>query len=164
MPNMLKKLTVAVICLCSSGSAMAAKYGVAGCGLGSLVFHDQSGPIQIIAATLNGTGFQTIGITLGTSNCEDGANALKASADQEAFTRINYANLSRDAAAGQGEYLTAFATLLGCEDAVKTQLFSALQQHHRSVFAPEASSSEVLQNARQLARVTPEVAEGCTRI
>jgi hypothetical protein len=161
---MLKKLAVAVLVVCSSGSAMAAKYGVAGCGLGSLAFHDQSGPIQIVAATVNGTGFQTIGITLGTSNCEDGANVVKASADQEAFTRINYANLSRDAAAGQGEYLTAFATLLGCDDEVKPHLFSALQQNHRQVFAPEASSSEALQNARELARTTPALADNCSRI
>ncbi|HET6347273.1 MAG TPA: DUF3015 family protein, partial [Myxococcota bacterium] len=106
----------------------------------------------------------TIGITIGTSNCEDGGNIVKASADQEAFTRINYANLSRDAAAGQGEYLAAFATLLGCEDAVKPQLFSALQQNHRQIFAPEASSSEALQNARQLARTTPDIANACSRI
>ncbi len=47
-------------------------YGVAGCGLGSMVFGNQEGGIQVIAATLNGTGIQTFGITSGTSNCGRG--------------------------------------------------------------------------------------------
>jgi len=43
-------------------------YGMAGCGIGSIVFADKPGMIQIIAATLNGTaGSQTFGITSGTS-------------------------------------------------------------------------------------------------
>src|SRR5205823_3826374 len=39
-------------------------YGLAGCGLGSMLFGDQKGMIQILAATTNGTfGSQTFGIT-----------------------------------------------------------------------------------------------------
>ena len=39
-------------------------YGLAGCGLGSMVFGDQKGMIQILAATTNNTfGTQTFGIT-----------------------------------------------------------------------------------------------------
>src|SRR6266702_267769 len=55
------------------------RYGDAGCGLGSLAFGDQQGPIQIVAATLNGTGVQTFGITTGTSNCHgiSGAQATR---------------------------------------------------------------------------------------
>src|SRR4051812_1818938 len=45
-------------------------YGVAGCGLGSIVFGPKPGMIQIVAATLNGTGGQTFAITSGTSNCD----------------------------------------------------------------------------------------------
>ncbi|MFN8945903.1 MAG: DUF3015 family protein, partial [Pseudobdellovibrionaceae bacterium] len=46
-------------------------YGMAGCGLGSVVFGDKPGFIQIFAATLNSIGGnQTFGISLGTSNCE----------------------------------------------------------------------------------------------
>ena len=56
-----------------SESGGAAKYGPAGCGLGSLIFDADSGWTQIFAATTNGTsGNQTFGITSGTSNCDTG--------------------------------------------------------------------------------------------
>src|SRR5947207_15915430 len=46
-----------------SESGGAAKYGPAGCGLGSLIFDADSGWTQIFAATTNGTsGNQTFGI------------------------------------------------------------------------------------------------------
>src|SRR3954464_7446787 len=55
-------------------SGTKSTYGTAGCGLGSLVFGDQKGAIQILAATTNTTfGTQTFGITTGTSNCVDTA-------------------------------------------------------------------------------------------
>src|SRR5215813_15499169 len=49
-------------------------YGTAGCGLGSMVFGDQKGAIQILAGTTNWLfGTQTFGITTGTSNCGEAA-------------------------------------------------------------------------------------------
>ncbi len=53
------------------------KYGMAGCGVGSLFISDKGKPMQLLAVTTNGTGVsQWIGvfaITSGTSNCtEDG--------------------------------------------------------------------------------------------
>ena len=67
----MRKLVV-IAGLCFATGAMAAdKYGTAGCGLGSLVFGNQKGIVQIFAATTNGLfGSQTFGITTGTSNVE----------------------------------------------------------------------------------------------
>ena len=70
----MKKLLVVVAVALMTSSAFAAKYGSAGCGLGSMVFEgDQTWWKQVLADTTNGTGFQTIGITLGTSNCDSPA-------------------------------------------------------------------------------------------
>src|SRR6266545_2071443 len=45
-------------------------YGLAGCGLGSMLIGSKPGIVQIFAATTNGSfGTQTFGITSGTSNC-----------------------------------------------------------------------------------------------
>ena len=43
-----------------------------GCGLGSMAWRGQSGPVpQVLAVTTNGmTGSQTFGITFGTSGCD----------------------------------------------------------------------------------------------
>src|SRR5689334_6829374 len=91
------------------GSASAAswvmgegKIGPAGCGLGSLVFGDMKGPVQIVAATLNGVyGNQTFAMTSGTSNCQDNGVTLKEK-EQEYFANANFESLHQEIAQGQG--------------------------------------------------------------
>jgi hypothetical protein len=140
------------------------KYGQAGCGLGAIVFEDQKGYIQIVAATLNALfGTQTFAITSGTSNCENVGDA-KASLDQENFTKINYARLSRDAAAGKGETLATFASLLGCNEDARGPFYIAMQSHHADVFARDADAQQVVHNAKAVANHDPALAAGCDRI
>ena len=94
-----------------SGSALGAAYGTAGCGLGSMVFGDDPGMVQIFAATTNGTsGNQTFGITSGTSNCAEGGK------DATQFIEVNKAALSFEAAQGQGETISALSEIYGCND------------------------------------------------
>ena len=73
-----------------------ATYGLAGCGLGSLVCGDEKGAIQILAATSNALFFtQTFGITSGTSNCVDSAAPAKGT---RIFIEGNREALAKDAA------------------------------------------------------------------
>src|SRR3954469_775685 len=75
-------------------------YGLAGCGLGSMVFGDQKGSIQILAATTNSTfGSQTFGITSGTSNCVDSGPGTSGA---RIFIEGNREALAKDAARGSG--------------------------------------------------------------
>src|SRR5438094_2890324 len=115
---------VAVVLL-SAGTARAdadnpaatwkATYGLAGCGLGSLVFGDQKGGIQILAATTNSLfGSQTFGITSGTSNCVDSAAPGKGA---RIFIEGNREALAKDAARGSGETITTLSAVAGCNDA-----------------------------------------------
>src|SRR5438094_8225387 len=111
----MRKLVV-IAGLCFATGAMAAdKYGTAGCGLGSLVFGNQKGIVQIFAATTNGLfGSQTFGITTGTSNCADtsgGAASIKS------FTETNREALAKAMTRGQGETLKNLATMAVCADA-----------------------------------------------
>lgn len=90
-------------------------YGMAGCGLGSLIIKNDN-IIQVLAATTNGSSYsQTFGITTGTSNCKPSSKL--ASIEQKVFVEANYAQLSREAAQGEGEHLKALAELLGCDHA-----------------------------------------------
>src|SRR5256885_13892242 len=76
-------------------------YGLAGCGLGSMIFGDQKGMIQVLAATTNGTvGSQTFGITSGTSNCGEAGFSSSAT---RTFIEGNREALAKDAARGSGE-------------------------------------------------------------
>ena len=76
----MKKISIisVVIALGAPTAALAAPYGMAGCGLGSMLFGD--GGLQTSAATTNGiVANQSFGITSGTSNCVD--NPASASLD-----------------------------------------------------------------------------------
>lgn len=110
-------------------------YGVAGCGLGSLAFGNQEGAVQVFAATLNGTGIQTFGITSGTSNCGRG---LFAKAEVNSFIESNAVALENDIARGQGETLSTLNNMLGCD----SKFNSTLQQNYKSIYAPGVNSSE----------------------
>jgi len=99
-----------------SSSAFSARYGAAGCGLGSVVFeNDQTWWKQVLASTTNGTsGTQTFGITFGTSNC-DAPTPLKVSQAQ-AYVEANKVALANDIARGSGESIVGLSKVYGCAD------------------------------------------------
>lgn len=132
-------LPAALAALTFSNVALA-DYGSAGCGLGSMLIKEDS-ILQIFAATTNGTfATQTFGITTGTSNCTSGG-IVRADKEQEAFAEANLDALRRDMARGQGEYLEAFASLLECEETVKSDLYAFAQDRFQATFPTEATTS-----------------------
>lgn len=110
-------------------------YGVSGCGLGSIVFGNQEGFTQVIAATLNATGVQTFGITSGTSNCGKG---LFAKAEINSFIQSNSVALENDIARGQGETLSTLNEMLGCS----SDFSSTLQNNYKQIYSPGVDASE----------------------
>lgn len=99
---------------CLSTTIQARGYGMAGCGLGSLVPAWKNDISQVMAATTNAsTSSQTFGITSGTLNCTDDG-IVKLEKAQEVFVHYNQAGLEVDLAKGNGERIDAIATLLGC--------------------------------------------------
>lgn len=140
-------------------TGFAAGYGVAGCGLGSIVFGDSPGIIQVFAATTNGTfASQTFGITSGTSNCAAGPSA---SLMQENFVAMNQSSLSRDAAAGEGEYLSAWSVLMGCEADGQADFFTAVKENHHRIFTNDAKPSDVVINTRTVVSENEKLSATC---
>ena len=121
--------------------SFAAGYGSAGCGLGSLVIEeDNTWWKQVIAATLNGTGVQTFGISTGTSNC-DSPTPMK-TAQVESYVEANRMALAKDIARGQGETIANLASVYGCKSS-KT-FGKALKSNYRSIFSSTSTThSEV---------------------
>ncbi len=134
---MRKALMVAAGFVLMTGVAQAAPYGTAGCGLGSLAFGDKPGMIQVVAATLNGTGVQTFGITTGTSNCQDSATGKVGT---KIFIEGNREALAKDAARGNGETIDTLSRLAGCKDA--KAVGSALQKNFSTLFPSESTPTE----------------------
>lgn len=145
-----------------SAHAQAA-YGMAGCGLGAILMGSEGS--QTSAATSNGTLYnQSFAITFGTSHCADDGGASSASLDQEAFIRNNYANVMHDAATGQGEYLSAFATILGCDAEAHTTFFKLAQDKHGHIFTDKAGPTEVLDSVKTEAGKHTALKASCARI
>lgn len=118
----------------SGGLKGTGVYGAAGCGLGSMVFGNEEGAMQVIAATLNGTGVQTFGITSGTSNCGKG---LLAKAEVNSFIQSNSIALENDIARGQGETLSTLNNMLGCD----AKFSNTLQKNYKKIYAPNVDAS-----------------------
>ncbi|TMB17060.1 MAG: DUF3015 domain-containing protein [Deltaproteobacteria bacterium] len=112
-------------------------YGLAGCGLGSMIFGDQKGAIQILAATTNATfGTQTFGISSGTSNCVEGSGPQGA----RNFIEGNREALAKDAARGSGETIATLSAIAGCKDAKAVGF--ALQKRFAQLFPGEKTPVE----------------------
>lgn len=153
MKKLVLVLVVSAIMVGVSSLALAAPYGTAGCGLGSVLFKDEPGGVQIFAATTNGTfGNQTFGITTGTLNCGDPIWA-HSSAETKQFVAHNMDALAMDIAAGQGETLDAFAELMQVPAAERAAFAAKLQQNFAQVFtSEEVVMAEVIDNAATLTR------------
>lgn len=88
-------------------------YGMAGCGLGSVVFGDKPGIVQIFATTTNGvSGNQTFAISSGTLNC--GAKSGR-SAEASAFIEMNKVAIENEVARGPGEALASLQQVTDCQ-------------------------------------------------
>ncbi|HEX9758352.1 MAG TPA: DUF3015 family protein [Nitrospiria bacterium] len=135
------------------------KHPMAGCGLAYFLFakDNNSKGIQILAGTTNGfMGTQTFGITSGTSGCtEDGALAFNK--EIEVYASINLTNLSEEMAKGEGEYVTAFAYLLGANDETVPVMLRFFQEKYISFFPSEETNSlEMLDALRAELLAHPE--------
>jgi hypothetical protein len=139
---MKKFVAVAAVALFSTG-AFAAQYGSAGCGLGSMIFEkDNTWWKQVLAATTNATGIQTIGITLGTSNCD--SPALGKTAQVAAFVEANKLALANDIAKGKGETIVGLSKVYGCND---TATFGrALKSNYKSIYTSASVSTDAVVN------------------
>lgn len=101
-----------VLFLGSASSAFA--YDSTGCGLGSLVFKGQKGPVpQILAVTTNSTYTQTFGITSNTSGCDSYGRITGGTGRMFAFLENNLDQFAADAAVGKGETIEAIAAITG---------------------------------------------------
>ena len=155
-------LLIPLVAFAAMGKDGHRKYGMAGCGAGSVLMGADGG--QISAATTNGLGFgviglwidtQLMGIVSGTSNCELDA-AEKSAMREEIFVSSNLASLHKEIAQGEGETLRAFAATLGCKNEEFPTFASQLQASQKEIFeAPGAvaileTTKEVLQKNETL--------------
>lgn len=143
-------LGVGVAMLSAVSTAQAAnKLTMSGCGLGYMLFgkdYPNSRGIQILAVTINGiVANQLFGITSGTVGCTvDGTIAFNQ--ELEMYAEANLGNLSGDMAKGEGEYVTAFASLLGASEASRPALVKFFQERYEVLFPSTTTSAAEMLN------------------
>jgi len=119
-----------------------------GCGLGKLAWADfkrqKDIAPQVLMATTNGTfGSQTFGISFGTSGCTNDGKVW-AEHKTEFFVAATIENLAGDMARGQGEHLTALATLLGVPTEQQEMFSTLVQERFRELIGRGETSPSAL--------------------
>lgn len=137
-----------------------ANYGMAGCGLGSLIIKNKRKWPQLGAAVLNAVGYQTFAITSGSSNCVDKGKDY-AQKEKEVFVTINLPSLEKEAAQGQGQHLSAFAEILGCPSHEAFADFS--QNNFKSIFNSQQPDT-VLKNYIDEIKKDEQLQNKCIRL
>lgn len=142
----------------ASHSGWTRNYGMAGCGLGSLVI-DKNGA-QILASTTNSTFYnQFFAITFGTSNCIDSDSAAAAHR-MDVFVAANKAAVANDIAKGNGETLSSISKILNCDNT--QQLGSALQGKFTSIFPKyDVSANDVTDHIITVIKSDSDLNQSC---
>lgn len=132
-------LAAGLLLVGATGASAAKNYGLAGCGLGSIVM-GKSGN-QILAATTNATSYSQLGgITTGTSNCSDDGVAL-GEMEKHYFVDANIESLMQEMAQGSGENLEAMASLYGC---TSEEFGTSMHANYGTLFPSATVDSEAL--------------------
>jgi hypothetical protein len=127
----IKKLILSFLFV-AFANAHAYHYGMAGCGVGSLVFQDQPGGIQIAAATTNNLiSPQTSAITSGTSGCYD----TESRSAYVNYIEINKLALKLDVSRGSGETLDSLLAMLKCKNNSNVKL--EIKNNFNGIFKSE---------------------------
>ncbi|OGH00121.1 MAG: hypothetical protein A2600_14230 [Candidatus Lambdaproteobacteria bacterium RIFOXYD1_FULL_56_27] len=135
--------------------------GTSGCGLGSQVWKGQSGLISHLSAmTTNGSSYsQTFGMTSGTSNC-DVNKSVELERQKDVFVAQNHLILSEEMAQGQGEFLVAYAAVMGCDKA-SARFAQVTMGHYDQIFGSATNSAQVLAGTEAAIAGDSELSSTC---
>ena len=132
-----------------------------GCGLGWQVTNRMSLVSSSIRGTTNVIASNTIGMTSGTSGC-DQHSIVKTEKKGIHYVEANFENLMVEMAQGKGEYLEIFAILMGCTSG-EVQEFSALaRDRYSKIFTSDSITPvKMLKNLKEQMSTSPHLVSGC---
>lgn len=137
------------------------QYGLAGCGLGSVVMGKHGG--QVSAATTNGTSFnQTFAISAGSLNCLDPKTAEVASR-MDQFIIVNHSQLQGDIARGNGESISAISSIMGCSQSA-SEIGQSLKANYSTLFSAEKYTNEITDGIINVILSNPELSSKCNKL
>jgi hypothetical protein len=136
-------------------------YGMAGCGLGSILFGETPGIVQVVAAfTNNFYSNNTFAGTSGTSNCDDRDSGDGRAV--QAFVESNRMAMQNDIARGAGETLSAFYDIAGCS--LRSEVSATLQKNYQNIFTQPVSDKSVFKSIRASIHSNESTALACAKL
>jgi hypothetical protein len=141
-------------------AAQLQPYGMAGCGVGSLIFSKNNAFMQTLASTTNNFYLtQTFSISSGTSNCNPTGMSY-AVAKQETFLRNNLAGIAKDSARGSGVFLVDYAATFGCLEKDNAKFFQTMQKNYQTIFG-QAGSVKILKATHKIVSQNTALKNSC---
>ena len=155
------KLIIALMALVSTTSVFAAD-GSSGCGMGYEVAPKQSLVSSSTRSMVNATFSNSVGMTLGTSGCAK-HSIVKNDAKGIHFAEANMNVLALEMARGNGEFVTSFAGVFGCQN---SEAFGSMVQAKYESVLPSANTSgvELYNNVKAEIRNNASLASSCSLI
>ncbi|MFZ9520089.1 MAG: DUF3015 family protein [Silvanigrellaceae bacterium] len=139
-------------------------YGMAGCGLGSMIFKNNLRSEQWLASIVNDLIIpQSLVITTGTSNCVD-VDEEQMQAEQEIFIDTNFHALRTESARGEGENLRAFADLLGCQKEGLFDSFASSSQGQHTYIFSDSQPASIAERYREVLKRSRALKSRCERL
>jgi len=153
-----------IIALIFSSIAIARADSSTGCGLGSMIWKQNSIVSALFRATTNHSfSSQLFGITTGTSGCSQ-HSIVKRDMYPVYYAEANMPELRYEMAMGQGEYLATFAQVLGCTPAAQAEFMVWAKQSYGSMFPhADAKAQDMLKGLGQSFKQT-SIARSCDNL
>lgn len=137
------------------------QYGLAGCGLGSVVIGKHG--MQTSAATTNNTlSNQMFGISAGTLNCLDAASAEVANR-MDQFIIVNHSQVQGDIAKGNGETISAISSYLGCSES-SSEIGQSLKANYSEIFKKGNVTNDITDGIINVILSNPTLSSKCNKI
>ncbi len=138
--------------------------GSTGCGPGWYILKENS----LVSSALRGTThwvlfpIVTLGMIFGTSNCTQHSLVLKEKESLH-FATMNYFELQGNIAKGRGEYLSAFATTVGCPAHAQMRFNQRLRTHYSDLYSHgETNPEKVLLEVYKTILNDRELTQACS--
>jgi hypothetical protein len=134
----MKSLLITLFALISVTSAFAGDSS-SGCGMGWVIAPKTSLISSFTRGIVNATFSNTIAMTLGTSGCAK-HSIVKNDAKGIHFAEANLNQLAVDMARGNGEIVSSFASVFGCQN---SDIFGSMVKAKYETILPEMTTSGV---------------------
>jgi hypothetical protein len=127
-----------------------------GCGIGTRLFEGKTGLMpHLLASCTNGYTLQSVSLTFNSFGC-DSTGTVAADAELRKFAAANIDQISRDAARGEGESLSALASLLQLPAEQHGAFGLYMRDHFVELFPhQDVSSNELLDSLYRLLAEQP---------